>query len=311
MNAPMHHTPDLPTGVTVLERGWLSSNNILCTGEHGNALIDSGYVSHATQTLALVQSGLGAAQLNLLVNTHLHSDHCGGNAMLQSAYPALKTLIPHGMASHVSEWDPVALGYQPTGQQCPEFGFDSLLRNGDVVALGDWHWQVHSAPGHDPDAIILFQPDHKVLISGDALWENGFGVVFPEIEGDTGFEEVARTLDLIESLQPNAVIPGHGAVFENVSTALSLARRRLDGFVASPEKHALHAGKVLLKFKLLDAQQISRKAFSDWALETRYLQQLHEQHFAHIPIDTWVDELLAALQRSGAVRTENDTVFNQ
>ena len=307
----MRHKPDIPAGVTVFERGWLSSNNVLCTGRHGNGLIDSGYVSHAPQTLALVHAALGAAPLNLLANTHLHSDHCGGNAALQSAYPALKTLIPHGMAPQVTEWDPVALGYQPTGQQCPAFGFDALLRNRDTVAIGDWHWQVHSAPGHDPDAVILFQPDHKVVISGDALWENGFGVVFPEIEGEAGFEEVAQTLDLIESLQPNTVIPGHGAVFGNVSAALSLARKRLDGFVTNPEKHALHAAKVLIKFKLLDAQQVSKKALSHWALGTHHFQQLHEKYFAHTPIDTWVEDLLAALERSGAVRTGHGTVFNQ
>jgi hypothetical protein len=33
-----------------------------------------------------------------------------------------------------------------------------------------------------------------VLISADALWENGFGVVFPELEGDDAFAIVAATL---------------------------------------------------------------------------------------------------------------------
>ena len=46
--------PTFPPGVTVFERGWLSSNNILLEGEAGNALIDSGYGAHAAQTLALV-----------------------------------------------------------------------------------------------------------------------------------------------------------------------------------------------------------------------------------------------------------------
>lgn len=307
----MYNKPELPPGVTVLERGWLSSNNILCTGGHGNALIDSGYATHAPQTATLVQAALGTATLNVLVNTHLHSDHCGGNARLQNTYPGLKTLIPHGLAAQVRAWDPVALGYQPTGQQCPAFGYDAVLRNGDTVELGDWLWQVHSAPGHDPDAIILFQPDYGVLVSGDALWENGFGVVFPEIEGEAGFEEVAQSLDLIESLQPRAIIPGHGSVFGDVPTALSVARKRLDGFVNNPDKHALHAGKVLLKFKLLELQQVQRQALSDWAVGTHYLQQLHTKHFSHAPINTWVDDLLTGLERSGAARADKDTVFNQ
>ena len=63
-------------GVTVFERGWLSSNNVLVQGEASTALVDSGYCTHATQTLALVQEALKQRPLDLLLNTHLHSDHC-------------------------------------------------------------------------------------------------------------------------------------------------------------------------------------------------------------------------------------------
>ena len=105
----------LPAGVTVFERGWLSSNNILCVGEHNCALIDSGYASHANQTEALVVRALGNRPLNLLANTHLHSDHCGGNAALQSRYTSMRTLIPPGQANSVNQWDLEALTYGPTG----------------------------------------------------------------------------------------------------------------------------------------------------------------------------------------------------
>ena len=103
------------------ERGWLSANNILLQGEPRTALVDSGYCTHAEQTLALVKRALGDRPLDLLLNTHLHSDHCGGNAALQVAYPAVETRIPPGQAEDVRHWDPVALTYAPTGQQCPQF----------------------------------------------------------------------------------------------------------------------------------------------------------------------------------------------
>ncbi|MDB5894178.1 MAG: fold metallo-hydrolase, partial [Rhodoferax sp.] len=115
---PLH---PLPAGVTVFERGWLSANNILLQGEAGSALVDSGYCTHAPQTLALLSHALQGRPLDHLLNTHLHSDHCGGNAALQAAYPALRTHIPPGQAAHVADWDPVALSYAPTGQQCPAF----------------------------------------------------------------------------------------------------------------------------------------------------------------------------------------------
>jgi len=132
--------------------------------------------------------------------------------------------------------------------------FSELLVPGSDVILGDQKWQIHSAPGHDPHSILLFEPQSSVLISADSLWERGFGVVFPELEGFSAFDEVAATLDLIERLAPLTVIPGHGKVFTNVGESLAIARRRLEGFVQSPSKHALHAAKALLKFKLLEIQ---------------------------------------------------------
>ncbi len=104
-------------GIRVFERGWLSANNVLIEGGHGpTALVDSGYVSHAEQTVALVQAALGTRPLHLLLNTHLHSDHCGGNAALQAAFPTVRTLIPPGQAQAVEQWDTTALSYAPTGQ---------------------------------------------------------------------------------------------------------------------------------------------------------------------------------------------------
>ena len=79
-------------GLIVLERGWLSSNNILFAAPaHAPALVDSGYWSHGAQTVALVESVLQGRRLERIVNTHLHSDHCGGNAALQQAYACAST----------------------------------------------------------------------------------------------------------------------------------------------------------------------------------------------------------------------------
>jgi glyoxylase-like metal-dependent hydrolase (beta-lactamase superfamily II) len=93
----------------VLERGWLSSNNILFTSGEKTLLVDSGYCTHSAQTLLLVEGVLGPRSLDTLVNTHLHSDHCGGNSALQIRYPAMTTLIPPGQAAQVRDWDAEAL----------------------------------------------------------------------------------------------------------------------------------------------------------------------------------------------------------
>jgi glyoxylase-like metal-dependent hydrolase (beta-lactamase superfamily II) len=302
--------PQLPPGITVFERGWLSANNILCVGESGTALVDSGYHIHSPQTLTLVEQSLKGRPLDKLLNTHLHSDHCGGNAALQLCYPALRTFIPPGHAQFVKDWDPLTLTYTPTGQFCPQFLFDDLLEPDTEVVLGSQKWQIHAAPGHDTHSILLYEPLFGTLISADSLWERGFGVVFPELEGFSAFDEVASTLDLIERLAPLTIIPGHGKVFTNVSDSLTIARRRLEGFVQSPERHALHAAKALMKFKLLEVQRANLSELLDWLNNADYLGTLHGNYFPDIPRPQWLEQLAKDLVRSGAAVFEHDYLVN-
>ncbi|MEJ6020985.1 MBL fold metallo-hydrolase [Ramlibacter sp. PS4R-6] len=301
----------LPAGVAVLERGWLSSNNVVFT-TGVTAVVDTGYVAHAAQTLALVRNLLGAAPLQLIVSTHLHSDHCGGNATLKAAYPSARTLIPPGHADAVARWDESVLTYTATGQSCDRFGFDALLRPGQDIRLGESAWQVHAAPGHDPHSVILFEPASRTLISADALWENGFGVVFPELDGEEGFAEVGATLDLIESLAPRTVIPGHGTPFGGAQVAASLARARsrLAGQVAHPERHAAHAMKVLIKFKLLEWQSIAWSDLLGWARSMPYMARVHRRFASSIAFEEWLQMLTAELERASAARREGAMLYN-
>ncbi len=297
----MASAPLLTAGVQVFERGWLSSNNILLTDEDSATLVDSGYATHAAQTLALIERALAGRPLDQLVNTHLHSDHCGGNAALQTRYPALHTCIPPGLAEPVQAWNQAELSYEPTGQTCPPFAVQGLLQPGSSHRWANTEWQVHAAPGHDPHSIILFAPAHRLLISADALWENGFGVVFPELEGEPGFDDVAASLDLIERLNPHTIIPGHGRVFADTAGALQRARTRLESFAQTPEKHARYGAKVLLKFKLQEFGRISHQDFMRWAEDVPYLRTLHQDHGGGMPLAPWVRQLLADLARSGAL----------
>jgi glyoxylase-like metal-dependent hydrolase (beta-lactamase superfamily II) len=301
---------NLPQGVSVLERGWLSSNSVVLIGAEHCALIDSGYCTHSEQTLLLVESALQGRPLNLLLNTHLHSDHVGGNAALQARYPAVQTLIPPGHAAYVAAWDEDKLSFRATGQNCPRFRPDGMLQPGSEVQLGDLPWQVHAAPGHDAHSVILFEPESRTLVSADALWERGFGVVFPELDGDDAFHEVAQTLNVIEALQPALVIPGHGAPFTDVAQALARARQRLDGFVAAPARHLQHAAKVLLKFKLLELQSVSQAELLDWARATPYVASLVARQYADCTLAQALDALVQDLVRAGAATLQGTQLHN-
>ena len=305
----MHTTaqsPGLWPGMFFLERGWLSANNTVFVGADSAAIVDTGYCTHAAQTVDLVQTTIGDRPLTRILNTHLHSDHCGGNAALQVQWPAVQTWIAPGQAQHVHAWNPEALSYTPTGQECPPFTAQHVLQPGTSVELGGKHWQIHAAPGHDPHSIMLFEPERRILISADALWANGFGVVFPEIEGEHAFEEVGTTLDIIDALRPALVLPGHGPMFTDVTQALAIARKRLHSFMVQPERHARYAAKVLLKYKLLEWQQLPLTQVQDWCLHTPYIGMLHARYFAQHSLLDWLERLVQELIDSGAAELGQD-----
>jgi len=300
----------LPSCVTFFERGWLSSNSILLLDDKKSILVDTGYWTHAPQTEALIRNVIAERKLDIIINTHLHSDHCGGNAHLQDRYPLVETFIPPGHANYVDDWNAQALTYEPTGQHCPKFKKTGVLRDGDYFEVNGMTWRTYAAAGHDPNAIILFNEELELLISADALWENGFGVVFPEIEGIQAFDEVESTLQIIEQLKPQWILPGHGAGFGNVSSALVRARSRLTQFRTEPDKHAIYAAKVLLKFKLLELQRATLADLYVWAESSSYLQLLHKEYSKGISFRNWINQLCSSLEKSHACKVIDEYVIN-
>jgi glyoxylase-like metal-dependent hydrolase (beta-lactamase superfamily II) len=293
----------------VLERGWLSSNNVVLFDEDGAAtLVDTGYVAHAEQTLALVRHVLGGRPLARIVNTHLHSDHCGGNALLKRCFGAT-IRIPPGHAEAVARWDEQALTFAATGQRCERFVHDGLVEPGSTLRMGGLDWQVYAAPGHDPHAVVLWTPDDAILMSADALWQNGFGVIFPELEGESGFAEQRGLLDLIAGLSPRIVIPGHGSPFTDVQAALQRAHARLDALAASLERNARQAARVLIKFYLLEVQRVALPDLVAHVAGARYFRLINERYF-RLPVEEFVRRLASDLVASGAAAIDGGTVIN-
>lgn len=291
--------PRLPSSIVVLERGWLSANNIVGIDGDTATLIDSGYVGHAEQTLALVDHAMGSRQLTWLVNTHCHSDHMGGNHALQTHH-GCRTSLPVGEAAVIDRWDDkeLILGY--ADQRADRFRYDDTFADGDVLRMGAIDWQVIGAPGHDDHAVMFFAPDERVLIAGDALWQTGFGVVFGALLGDTGALTRAReTLERIARLEVRVVIPGHGAVFDDVEGALQRAFTRLAAY-GDLEKLARHCVKALFTYAILDKRTMPLEQLE------RYLQRVPvmidlNRDFIRQPWDAFARWLLADLQRAGAL----------
>ena len=300
-------------GLAVLERGWLSSNNVLVhaqRGDDGACLIDTGHVVEADRTVALVRAALGAQPLARVLNTHLHSDHCGGNAALQQAFGAA-VLIPPGQADAVRAWDLSRLGHDDFGQR-ERFTIAATIGPGERLRAGGRHWEALPAPGHDPHSLMFFDAAGGVLLSADALWANGFGVVFPELVGEPGFGDVAAVLDAIEALPVRVVVPGHGAPFTDVGAALQRARSRLAAYRADPARHARHALKVLLKYHLMELRAQPLADLLQWAADASLVQRIW-QRFGRGDSESpaaWSEAFVAELCAGGVLALRDGVVHD-
>jgi glyoxylase-like metal-dependent hydrolase (beta-lactamase superfamily II) len=286
----------------VIERGWLNCNQVVLLERGDNVLVDSGYCTHREQTLELVAgpAGLDGEPLERLINTHCHSDHMGGNAALASAY-GCEITIPEGEVKHVVPWTPQSVWMKKFDQRADPFVHDATIAAGDRFAGGGFEWEAHAAPGHDMDALVFFEPRHRILISGDALWQNGMGFVWPEEGPNPHVEAAHAAIDTIAKLDPALVIPGHGAPFADAAGSIANVRSRLDAYAADPRKAARHALKVLFVFALLDRQSMALADVVDYLSRFACYRELSER-FLGLEPKPLADWLVTDLLRAGAIR---------
>ena len=200
-------------------RGWLHGNVV----QVGGSVVDTGYHSGTPGLLDF----LGEALPETVVLTHVHADHAGGVAALQQRRGC--AVFAHAdAAALVQDWDTRGLWLVDTGQELPRFRVDATLAHGDSVAIGGRPWTVLHTPGHATGGLSFFDAHHGLLITGDALWERGFGLLDPWVDGEGVFEAAAQALAHIAEIDPCWVIPGHGPPFSQLAPALDHARSRLD-----------------------------------------------------------------------------------
>lgn len=99
------------------------------------------------------------------VVTHHHEDHSGGAARLQQANIPVRgsedtaRLLKKGFSVRFYQWA-VWGGSAPRTQ---------LAQLGATVETGRYTFEVHKAPGHCPDQVVLYEPKQGWLFSGDAF----------------------------------------------------------------------------------------------------------------------------------------------
>lgn len=163
-------------------------------GADGVLMVDSQFAALAERILAAV-TALGGGPPKLLLNTHLHGDHVGGNTF----FATTGVVLAH---------DNVRARMVGTGAAgLPTATFQDRVRlffNGDEIDV------VHLPGGHtDGDAVVWFK-NSKVIHMGDLLFNKRFPFVDMANGGTVG-GLLRNLLQVVDMLPPDTkVIPGHG-----------------------------------------------------------------------------------------------------
>jgi glyoxylase-like metal-dependent hydrolase (beta-lactamase superfamily II) len=297
--------PALPPQMHVFVRDWLSANHVVLRSDAGSVVIDSGYDKHVPLLLALIASraGLDGRPLAKIVNTHCHSDHIGGNAALRRAY-GCPIAVPAGEAPLIDAWDERTLLYGYADQRAERFTVDETLIPGHTYVWGDLEWRALTAPGHAMGALVFFNDAHRILISGDALWQNGYGIVMPSELDPEALPATRATLEMIAGLDARCVIPGHGEPFNDVRGALERAFARTSAFERDPLRTARHVLKALLVFSLLDRERMLLATLPDYMARVGVYRDFNARFFRLSP-EALAGKLVDDLERAGAVHRDD------
>jgi hydroxyacylglutathione hydrolase len=299
----------LPQWLTFFQRRFPSANSILIHSQRPT-LIDSGFGSDLAATEHLLrEAGVGAENLQLIVNTHYHSDHSGGNSGLQRKF-GVAIGAHRWEADLVNRRDRAAGGAEWLDQPIEAYQVDLLLSDGDVIDAGEIQLQVIHTPGHTLGHICLYEPESQILMGGDLLHKGDVAWVNPFQEGVGAVQRIMESLDRLLSLPIQVVLPGHGLLIYDVEMAIDRALGRYERWLDEPEKMAWHAMKRIFAYALMLLDGLPEKEVGPYLLKCPWFRDYSQQYFDTDPsamIAPLIDEML----RSGAAAWVNGRLIAQ
>jgi cyclase len=218
MSSSHHDHPDLPPpwvsevadGVFAYvqsDGSWWINNTGFIRGERTVVSIDTCSTERRTRDYLSTVEEITGQIPRALVNTHHHGDHTNGNCFLPFA-----TVIGHercreemlraGIASHDGVFEPVVWGELTL--EPPFVTFDRRMN----IYVDDLKVElIHlTTAAHTNNDVVAWIPERRVLFSGDLVFNGGTPfVVMGSVAGSL------EALDMIAELEPDVIVPGHGA----------------------------------------------------------------------------------------------------
>lgn len=190
-----------------------------------------------------------AGNVALVVNTHWHSDHVGGNALLQAMGAGIAASSPDAHA--VTRRDPGCCLAEYLDQPVSPYTVDEALHDGQVLRLGDADWMVVRTPGHTPGHLSLWQPEKRLLVVGDALSDYDVGWVNLALDGPDATSTALASLHRTADLQGRLPLPAHGPIPADPSAAFAAATRRAQRLVDDLPGAVWYGARRIFAFALM------------------------------------------------------------
>ncbi|MFJ3987894.1 MBL fold metallo-hydrolase [Streptomyces sp. NPDC090032] len=286
--------PLLPPWVTWWQRPFPDANTLLVHGRRP-ALVDSGFVAHAEDTSSWARTRAG--EIGLVVNTHWHSDHVGGNAALQARGAAIAAGAPEAEA--VRRRDAGCCAAEYLDQPVAPYTVDVPLADGQVLRLGDTDWQVVRTPGHTPGHLALWEPDERLLVVGDALSDYDVGWVNLALDGPDAADTALASLERIAALDPRVILPSHGPIPADIPAAFTAALRRARRLADDPQGAVWYGARRIFAFALMIRDGIPADEVEVYLLKRSWLTDA--ARLLSLTPQALTDELVTSMLRNGAI----------
>jgi len=189
-------------------------SNVYLIKDKKNALIDSGTGKSERIKKEVLKH---ADRVEMIINTHAHFDHAGGNAFFKERFGSkvLAHVRDAGEIRNCKFYDTAEFFPAYSIDDKCDYGVDSVLKEEDVVNLGEMKLRVMHTPGHTPGSIcLLSELENRIyLFSGDTLFLDG-AVGRTDLRGGR-FDELKTSLERLKNLNFDFLLPGHMDMAEN------------------------------------------------------------------------------------------------